>query len=170
MWRWPLTHNSSIRWIWGPIGHRLKFYWDFCVWMPPAEKKSWEGRQPCERGRRSQDPGPADSAPEERNAIERLILMERDDFPLEQSQDESLKNAFEQVCSIDGLPLQSTRPPSYPYFAILKIGCIEWPRTLSQSKMQPSCWYQKAVWKCFSRRLIVILWQGIWVRQQRWTG
>ncbi len=120
MWRWPLTHNSSIRWIWGPIGHRLKFYWDFCVWMPPAEKKSREGRQPCERGRRSQDPGPADSAPEERNAIERLILMERDDFPLEQSQDESLKNAFEQVCSIDGQPLQSTRPPSYPYFAILK--------------------------------------------------
>ncbi len=76
-------------------------------------------------GARTQDPGPADSAPEERNAIERLILMERDDFPLEQSQDESLKNAFEQVCSIDGQPLQSTRPPSYPYFAILKIGCIE---------------------------------------------
>ncbi len=41
-------------------------------------------------------------------------------FPLEQSQDESLRNACDQVRSIDGQPLQSARPPSYPYFAILK--------------------------------------------------
>ncbi len=66
------------------------------------------------------EPGPAEAAPGERSAVERLILMERDDFPLEQSQDESLKNAFNQVRSIDGRPLQSARPPSYPYFAILK--------------------------------------------------
>ncbi len=66
------------------------------------------------------EPGPADFAPGEWNAVERLILTERDDFPLEQSQDELLKNAFEQVCSIDGQPLQSTRPPSYRYFSVLK--------------------------------------------------
>ncbi len=66
------------------------------------------------------EPGLAEAAPGERNAIERLILPERDDFPLEQSQDESLRNAFDQVRSIDGQPLQSARPPSYPYFAILK--------------------------------------------------
>ncbi len=66
------------------------------------------------------EPGPAEAAPGERSAVERLILTERDDFPLEQSQDESLKNAFNQVRSIDGRPLQSARPPSYPYFAILK--------------------------------------------------
>ncbi len=66
------------------------------------------------------EPGPAEAAPGERSAVERLILTERVDFPLEQSQDESLKNAFNQVRSIDGRPLQSTRPPSYPYFAILK--------------------------------------------------
>ncbi len=54
------------------------------------------------------EPGPAEVAPGERSAVERLILTERDDFPLEQSQDES----------------------------------------------------------CFSRRLIVILWQGIWVKQR----
>ncbi len=65
------------------------------------------------------EPGPAEAAPGERSAVERLILTERDDFPLEQSQDESLKNAFDQVRSIDGRPLQSARPPSYPYFAIL---------------------------------------------------
>ncbi len=115
------------------------------------------------------EPGPAEAAPGERSAVERLILTERDDFPLEQSQDESLRNAFDQVRSIDGRPLQSARPPSYPYFAILKIGCIEWRRTLSQNKIQPSCWYQKAVGKCFSRRLIVILWQGIWIKQRHWT-
>ncbi len=66
------------------------------------------------------EPGPAEAAPGERNAVERLILTERDDFPLELSQDESLKNAFDQVHSIDGQPLQSAWPPSYPYFAILK--------------------------------------------------
>ncbi len=62
------------------------------------------------------EPGPAEAAPGERSAVERLILTERDDFPLEQSQDESLKNAFNQVRSIDGRPLQSARPPSYPYY------------------------------------------------------
>ncbi len=66
------------------------------------------------------EPGPAEAAPGERSAVERLILKERDDFPLEQSQDESLRNAFDQVRSLDGRPLQSARPPSYPYFAILK--------------------------------------------------
>ncbi len=66
------------------------------------------------------EPGPAEAAPGERSAVERLILTERDDFPLEQSQDESLRNAFDQVRSIDGRPLQSARPPSYPYFALLK--------------------------------------------------
>ncbi len=66
------------------------------------------------------EPGPAEAAPGERSAVERLILTECDDFPLEQSQDESLRNAFDQVRSIDGRPLQSARPPSYPYFAILK--------------------------------------------------
>ncbi len=66
------------------------------------------------------EPGPAEAAPGERNAVERLVLTERDDFLLEQSQDASLRNAFDQVRSIDGQPLQSAWPPSYPYFAILK--------------------------------------------------
>ncbi len=66
------------------------------------------------------EPGPAEAAPGERSVVERLILTERDDFPLKQSQDESLRNAFDQVRSINGRPLQSARPPSYSYFAILK--------------------------------------------------
>ncbi len=83
-----------------------------------CEKKKPEGEAAVRTG--EAEPGPAEAAPGERSAVERLILTERDDFPLEQSQDESLKNAFDQVRSIDGRPLQSARPPSYPYFAILK--------------------------------------------------
>ncbi len=81
-------------------------------------KEKPEGEAAVQTG--EAEPGPAEAAPGERSAVERLILMERDDFPLEQSQDESLRNAFDQVRSIDGRPLQSARPPSYPYFAILK--------------------------------------------------
>ncbi len=82
------------------------------------EKPEGEGEAAVRTG--EAEPGPAEAAPGERSAVERLILTERDDFPLEQSQDESLRNAFDQVRSIDGRPLQSARPPSYPYFAILK--------------------------------------------------
>ncbi len=81
-------------------------------------KEKPEGEAAVQTG--EAEPGPAEAAPGERSAVERLILTERDDFPLEQSQDESLRNAFDQVRSIDGRPLQSARPPSYPYFAILK--------------------------------------------------
>ncbi len=66
------------------------------------------------------EPGPRDTEPGEWSANERLILTERDDFPLEQSHDETLKHAIEQVQSIDGLCLQPACPLSYPYFAILK--------------------------------------------------
>ncbi len=88
------------------------------MWMPPAEKRSRKGEAAVRTG--EAEPRPAEAAPGERSAVERLILTERDDFPLEQSQDESLRNAFDQVRSIEGRPLQSARPPSYPYFAILK--------------------------------------------------
>ncbi len=66
------------------------------------------------------EPGPAEAAPGERSAVERLILTERDDFPLEQSQDESLRNAFDQVRSIDGRPLRSARPPFLSLFCYIK--------------------------------------------------
>ncbi len=53
------------------------------------------------------EPRPAEAAPGERSAVERLILTERDDFPLEQSQDESLKNAFDQVSPVRTAPFLS---------------------------------------------------------------
>ncbi len=64
--------------------------------------------------------GPLSFEPGVQSEIERRILLERDDFPLEQTQDESLKHAFEQVRYINGQPLQPARPLSYPYFAIIK--------------------------------------------------
>ncbi len=81
---------------------------------------AWEGKQGGEVAVQAGEAEPRPAEPGEPSAIERLILSERDDFPLEQSRDETLKRAFEQVCSIDGQPLQSDRPLSYPYFAVLK--------------------------------------------------
>uniref|UniRef100_A0A9J7XH16 SCAN box domain-containing protein n=1 Tax=Cyprinus carpio carpio TaxID=630221 RepID=A0A9J7XH16_CYPCA len=48
------------------------------------------------------EPGPLRSVSGEPSEIERLIHSERDDFPLEQTQDETLKRTFEQVRTIDG--------------------------------------------------------------------
>ncbi len=64
------------------------------------------------------EPGLAEAAPGERNAIERLILPERDDFPLEQSQDESLRNAFHSM----SVPLTASlsNPPAPLPIPILK--------------------------------------------------
>ncbi|XP_051724240.1 uncharacterized protein LOC127498671 isoform X1 [Ctenopharyngodon idella] len=64
--------------------------------------------------------GPLSAASGEQSEIERIILSDRDDFPLEQSQDETLKRAFEQVQTIDGQPLQPGRALTYPYFAVIK--------------------------------------------------
>uniref|UniRef100_A0A8C1LM62 Gypsy retrotransposon integrase-like protein 1 n=1 Tax=Cyprinus carpio TaxID=7962 RepID=A0A8C1LM62_CYPCA len=66
------------------------------------------------------EPEPPEPVSREQSALERNILPERDDFPLEQSRDETLKNAFDQVRSIDGQLLHPDQPLSYPYFSILK--------------------------------------------------
>lgn len=47
------------------------------------------------------EPGLPDTESGERSMDERIILTERDDFPLEQYQDDTIKCAFEQVQSID---------------------------------------------------------------------
>ncbi|XP_057214591.1 uncharacterized protein LOC130569165 [Triplophysa rosa] len=66
------------------------------------------------------EPGPLTSDSEERSAVEKINFSQCDDFPLEQSQDDSLKNAFDQVRTIDGQTLHPAQPRSYPYFAIIK--------------------------------------------------
>ncbi len=100
---------------------------------------SW-GKKKQERGALVQvgeaEQAPLSSEPGEQSEIERLILSERDDFPLEQTQDESLKHAFEQVCYIDGHPLQTARPLSYPYFAIVKDRLYRVTKTLRQRRIQ----------------------------------
>uniref|UniRef100_A0A9J8D6N2 Gypsy retrotransposon integrase-like protein 1 n=1 Tax=Cyprinus carpio carpio TaxID=630221 RepID=A0A9J8D6N2_CYPCA len=65
-------------------------------------------------------PGPSGAGSGEPSGLARLNLSSHDDFPLEQSHDETLKHAFEQVRSIDGQILQPDRTLSYPYFAIIK--------------------------------------------------
>uniref|UniRef100_A0A9J8C322 Gypsy retrotransposon integrase-like protein 1 n=1 Tax=Cyprinus carpio carpio TaxID=630221 RepID=A0A9J8C322_CYPCA len=65
-------------------------------------------------------PGPSGAGSGEPSSLARLTLSSHDDFPLEQSHDETLKHAFEQVRSIDGQILQPDRTLSYPYFAIIK--------------------------------------------------
>ncbi|KAG1925540.1 protein NYNRIN-like [Pimephales promelas] len=47
-------------------------------------------------------PEPSVAVSEEPSVSEKAIFLDRDDFPLEQSRDDTLKNAFEQVRVIDG--------------------------------------------------------------------
>ncbi len=112
------------------------------------------------------DPRPTRFEPGEPSVAERLILSERDDFPCEQSRDETQKNAFEQVCSIDGQSLQPARTTSYPYFAILKNRLYRVIRDTPKKQATTQLLIPKAIGKCFSRRLIVIPWQDIWEWQQ----
>ncbi len=109
------------------------------------------------------EPRPTGSVPGEPNAVERLILTERDYFPREQSRDETLKKAFEQVYSIDGQPLQSVRPLSYTYFAILKDRLYRVTQD-TQTKQDTT---QLLVPKSRLEKLIIMSWQDIWDRQQR---
>ncbi len=64
--------------------------------------------------------GPAPPASGETRASEGVRTPELDDFPLEQSRDETLKNAYDRVCSIDGQLLRPDVPLSYPYFSLIK--------------------------------------------------
>ncbi len=64
--------------------------------------------------------GPSPPASEETRASEGVKPPELDDFPLEQSRDEALKNAFDRVRSVDGQLLQPNVPLSFPYFALIK--------------------------------------------------
>ncbi len=69
-------------------------------------------------------PGPAcwrsPPASEETRASEGVKPPELDDFPLEQSRDETLKNTFDRVRPVDGQLLQPDVPLSFPYFSLMK--------------------------------------------------
>ncbi len=64
--------------------------------------------------------GPSPPASEEKRASEGVKPPELDDFPLEQSRDETLKNAYDRVRSIDGQLLRLDAPLSFPYFSLIK--------------------------------------------------
>ncbi len=63
--------------------------------------------------------GPSPPASEETRASEVVKPPELDDFPLEQSRDETLKNAYDRVRSVDGQLLQPDVPLSFPYFSLI---------------------------------------------------
>ncbi len=63
---------------------------------------------------------PSPTASEEATASEVVRPPELDDFPLEQSRDETLKNAYDRVRSVDGQLLQPDVPLSFPYFSLIK--------------------------------------------------
>ncbi len=110
-----LRHPLILGTNWPPFCHLLGYLCADVSW----KKGKLGGEAAVQTG--EADPRPTGSEPGKPSVVEiTLILTERVDFPLEQSRDETLKNAFEQVCSIDGQPLQPARTPSYPYFAILK--------------------------------------------------
>ncbi len=64
--------------------------------------------------------GPSPPASEETRASEGVKHPELDDFPLEQSWDETFKNAYDRVCSIDGQLLRPDAPLSFPCFSLIK--------------------------------------------------
>jgi len=64
--------------------------------------------------------GHAQTGLEETRVRVELKPSELDDFPLEQSRDEMLKNANDRVRTIDGQPLQPDHPLSYTHFSLIK--------------------------------------------------
>ncbi|XP_051500808.1 uncharacterized protein LOC127409893 [Myxocyprinus asiaticus] len=73
----------------------------------------------AEPGPSSTDPRHNDERGGEAAAPPLLREFPEGDFPLEQSQDKTLKHAFDQVRVIDGQQLQPDIALSYPYFAII---------------------------------------------------
>ncbi len=61
--------------------------------------------------------GPSPPASEETRASEVVKTPELDDFPLEQSRDETLKNAFDRVRSVDSFSSRTSPSPS-PIFPL----------------------------------------------------
>ncbi len=62
--------------------------------------------------------GPSPPASEETKASEGVKPPELDDFPLDQSRDETLKNAYDRVHSIDGQLLRQDAPSPCPIFPL----------------------------------------------------
>ncbi len=109
-WRWRLIPTLGIRWFWGQIGQHLHNYF-------------WEtGRGNREAVTQTGDAvsGHAQTGLEETRVRVELKPSELDDFPLEQSRDEMLKNANDRVRTIDGQPLQPDHLLSYTHFSLIK--------------------------------------------------
>ncbi len=78
------------------------------------------GQGEAARSGRGSASGPGTACLGGTRASEGVKPPELDDFPLEQSRDEALKNAFDRVRSVDGQLLSRNVPLSFPYFALIK--------------------------------------------------
>ncbi|XP_061883609.1 uncharacterized protein LOC133634961 [Entelurus aequoreus] len=79
-----------------------------------------------------------------------------EDFPLEQSRDETLREAWGQVDYIDVSWCARGKRGYSPIFQLFGIDYTEWAVTLKPGRNTPSCWCQNAAGKWFSRRRILI--------------
>ncbi len=108
-------------------------------------------------------PGPAPSDSEETRMRVELLPPERDDFPLEQSRDETLNNAYDRVRTIDGQLLQPDQLLSYPYFSIIKERLYRVTQDAQTRENSTQLLVaKKPPGNAFPGRITVIPWQPTW--------
>ena len=130
-------------------------------------------------------PGPE---PRDPPAAEGLFPV-TEDFPLEQSRDDTLKHAFEQVLAVDGQPVGPVATFSPPYFCVIRDRLYRVTRD-SQTKIDttqllvPKCRreqvFQAAHYnpmaghlgkeKTLDRIMARFYWPGIWGDVRRWCA
>ncbi len=109
---------------------------------------------------------PSPPASEETTAREVMRPPELDDFPLEQSRDETLKNAYDRVRSIDGQLLQPEAPLSFPYFSLIKERLYRVTQDAQSKEISTQLLIPKSRQEMLSRRRTVLPWQATWGRQR----
>ncbi len=93
-------------------------------------------------------------ASEETRASEVVKPPELDDFPLEQSRDETLNNAYDRVRSVDRQP---DVPLSFPYFSLIKERLYRVTQDAQSKEMTT---------QLLVPRSTVLPWQATWGRQR----
>ncbi len=111
--------------------------------------------------------GPSPPASEETRASEVVKPPELDDFPLKQSRDEMLKNAYDRVCSVDGQHLQPDIPLSFPYFSLIKVRLYRVTQDAQSKEMTTRLLVPRSRREMILfLRCTVLPWQATWGRQR----
>ncbi len=110
--------------------------------------------------------GPAPPASGETRASEGVRTPELDDFPLEQSRDETLKNAYNRVRSIDGQLLRPDVPLSYPYFSLIKERLYRVTQEAQSKEITTQLLVPKSRREMLFQAAHCTPWQATWGRQR----